>query len=213
MITVACCWVRANVPYGLEYVTNLRAMVSKHLQRKHRFVALTDHPEWIPRGIEPIAITHDRKIFGWWAKAELFKRDLGDRVLYLDLDTVVVNALDPIVDFPADFALLPDAGTFKPKTSHRVVKRFNSSVMVWNKGIPPVIEDVPSWAATYWGDQDALGLLAPWAQTMPAEWFPRLSSLKGEKPGPEAKVVLCKVPKNNIAADLYPWVGEAWRAA
>lgn len=213
-MTVACVWVRANVPYGVEYVLNLRGMVARHLTRPHRFVCLTDRPAMLPRGLEALEIAHDRTIPGWWAKAQLFDRDLGARVLYLDLDSLVVGALDPIVDFPAPFALLADTGSdFKPRTPHRVVKRFNSSVMVWDRGIPPVIHDVPTWAATYWGDQDALGLLAPWAQTMPTEWCPRLSSLNGEKPGPAAKVVLCKKPKNAIAADLYPWVADAWRAA
>lgn len=210
-LTVACVRVHANVPYGVEYVTHLRAMVRRHLTRRHRFVCLTDRPEELPE-LETVHIPHDPKLPGWWAKAELFTRDLGPRVLYLDLDTLVVNDLSPLVDFPAPFALLPDAGAFKSKT-HRTIKRFNSSVMVWDQGVPPVIQDVPRWAASYHGDQDVLALLAPWAQTMPLDWFPRLSQLDGEPPNADAKVVLCKVPKNARAAQLYPWVDEIWRAA
>jgi len=214
-LTVACVWVKANVAYTAEYVANLRSMVAKHLTREHEFVCLTDRPEQLPkRGITPMRIEHDRKIPGWWAKARLFD-DLrfGDRVLYLDLDTLIVAPLDPIVDYPSRFALIPHAGTFQPKTGHRIVRRFNSSVMVWDAGVPPLFGDARRLSSIYWGDQDVIGDQAPWAQTMPAEWFPRLSELQGQPPDRDAKVVLVKVPKTHVAADLYPWVWQAWRAA
>jgi len=217
MLTVACVWVAANVPYGVEYVTNLRAMVAKHLTRPHRFVCLTDRAAYLPSGMEtqPIALRAD--IPGWWAKVLLFNRarGLSGRVLYLDLDTLVVSALDPIVDFPAPFALIPDAGTFKPRTAHRVIKRFNSSVMVWSDCAADRLydnfsSDVP---ARLWGDQDWIGEQMPGAATMPLEWFPRLSELHGQPPGAEAKVVLAKKPKNVEAAKRWPWVADVWRAA
>lgn len=219
MITVACVFVRANVPYTVEYVANLRAMVAKHLARPHRFVCLTDRPELMPRGVEAIPVPRLPKgVFGWWAKMNLFSEALalGDRVLYLDLDSLVVSALDPIVDFPAPFALIPDAGTFTPKTKHAVVKRFNSSVMVFD---PPAVAalyrsfNLRADSKRYWGDQDAIGERHPNAAAMPSEWFPRLSWLKEHAPPSTAKVVLAKVPKNHIAADLYPWVADAWRVA
>ena len=128
MLTVACVFVRGHGPFTVEYVAKLRAMVAKHLSRPHRFVCLTDRPDWMPDGVESIAVPPvPAKVFAWWAKVNLFNPydDLGTRTLYLDLDTVIVDALDPIVDFPAPFALIPDAGTFKPKTGHLVVKRFN----------------------------------------------------------------------------------------
>lgn len=214
MLTVACVWVKANVPYSVEYVTNLRSMVAKHLTRPYEFVCLTDRPWLLPVGIRAIPISHSAKVPGWWAKVRLFDADrFSGRVLYLDLDSLVVDGLEAVVDYPAPFALLPHAGTFQPRTGHRIVRKFNSSVMVWDAGVPPVFGDVTALAREYWGDQDALGELAPEAATMPGRWFPRLSELDGAAPQPPAKVVLVKKPKNHIAADLYPWVGNAWRAA
>jgi hypothetical protein len=219
MITVACVWVKANVPYSVEYVANLRAMVRKHLTRPHRFVCLTDRPDQLPSGVEPIRIHHLSDLAGWWAKLCLFAPGaLSGRSLYLDLDSIVVASLDPIIDFPSPFALVPHAGTFtgayKGKT-RAVVKRFNSSVMVFE---PDVLTRLyTDWtkdvADRLHGDQDWIGEQMPDASAMPIAWFPRLSELNGLVPRDPAKVVLCKKPKNTIAADLYPWVKQAWRAA
>lgn len=215
-LTVACCWVKANVPYGVEYVANLRAMVARHLARPHRFVCLTDRPHELPAGVEPIAIHHDRQLFGWWAKVKLFTPgQFTGRVLYLDLDTVVVSSLDPIVDFASHFALVPPAGTFAGKQRRQVVRRFNSSVMIWTAGLNELLATAwtPIVADRLWGDQDWIGEQMPDAHVMPEWWFPRLSDLNGQPPSEHAKVVLSKVPKNHIAADLYPWLADAWRAA
>lgn len=213
-LTVACVWVKANVPYGVEYVTNLRSMVGKHLARPHRFVCLTDRAHLLPRTIETQDVSIPKGTAGWWAKVLLFNRAraLGDRVIYLDLDTLVVDALEPIVDFAAPFALVPDGGTFQPKTTHRVIKRFNSSVMVWSAGAVESLYDDWSGGVTarLWGDQDWIGERMPGAATMPVEWFPRLSELHGKPPQGDAKVVLSKKPKNVEAAARWPWFREAW---
>lgn len=220
MITVVCVWVRANVFYPVEYVSCLRAMVARHLTRPHTFVCLTDHPESVPNGVQSVRISHDASLFGWWAKIELFRPGrFSGRVLYLDLDTLLVDALDEIVYYPASFAMVPPAGAFVPKNGLRTVEFGNSSVMAWDAGAADVVylDWTPPVAARLWGDQDWIGekvtqgtLLA---QTMPASWFPRLSQLNGRRPLVPAKVVLVKKPKNEAAAALYPWFDQIWRAA
>ena len=217
-LTVACVWVRANVPYPMEYVTNLRRMVKRHLDRPHRFVCLTDR-RWSPsKYVETIRIPWPRHLFGWWSKIELFKPGrFSGRVLYLDLDTLVVGPLGDVVDYPSPFALLSHSGTFtgayRGKT-RRLVPRFNSSVMVLDAGVNDAL--FTKWhrgiADDLHGDQDWIGEQMPQADTLPGHWFPRLSELDGP-PSPDAKVVLCKVPKNHIAARRYAWVDAAWRAA
>jgi len=218
MITVACVFVKGHVPFTPEYVTNLRSMVARHLKRAHKFVCLTDRPELFHSDMECINIDRlPKSIKGWWAKMAIFdpSLDLGDRVLYLDLDTLIVDALDPIVDYPTDFALIPHSGNFAPG-SHLIVRKFNSSVMVFDPvTVAPLFKyfDIVDDTNRYWGDQDLIGDRMPNADVMPLEWFPRLSELKEQAPLPPAKVVLAKVPKNTIAAKLYPWFATAWRAA
>lgn len=213
MLTVACVFVRGHVPFTVEYVVRLGAMVRRHLDRPHQFVCLTDHPEIIPRSIETIVIPSPGKLKGWWSKLEAFAPDrFTGRVLYLDLDTLVVAPLDPIVDYPAVFALAPHAGTFEGKPGLRVVKRFNSSVMVWDEGSNSRLFTnwAPSVATRLHGDQDWIGEEFPEAQAMPARWFPRISEINGGDINPDAKVILVKKPKNVEAAQRWEWFKEAW---
>lgn len=217
MTTVACVFVKGHVPFTAEYVTRLAAMVARWMDRPYRFVCLTDRPRLLPKSIDTIAVPGPGSLLGWWSKLELFNaaRGLSGRVLYLDLDTLIVNPLGPILDFAAPFALVPDgAPDWKPKGGHQVVKRFNSSVMVWNAGDQDRLyrDWSPTVAARLHGDQDWIGEQAPDAALMPACWFPRLSEVK-DGPAMAARVVLAKVPKNAEASKRYPWVKAVWKAA
>lgn len=224
MITVACVWVRGNVPYTVDYVVKLRAMVARRLAVPHRFVCLTDRPGQLPVDMHRITIETLHRERAWWAKMRLFDPNLetafcNRRMLYLDLDTLVVGDLDPIAAYESDFALAPPGGSFKPR-GFETVQRFNSSVMVWT--FSEATRELwrgfsPDTMRRYWGDQDYLGAALPSSgtigQTMPTEWFPRLSELDGARPGPGARVVLTKKPKNHIAAHQFPWIAEIWRVA
>jgi hypothetical protein len=218
MISVVCVWVRGNVDYSAEYVVKLRNMVGRHLEKPFAFVCLTDRPEELPHDIDARPITPYPQAAGWWNKIKLFAPGIfaeGERVLYLDLDIVIVGALWPIVNFPAPFALCPPGGNFTP-TGYRIVRRFNSSVMVWNGGEQTdLFTDFPGPEADggqglpLWGDQDWIGLRKPFAATMPAAWFPRVREC-WHGSGEAARVVLCKKPKNAAAAAALPWVAKAW---
>lgn len=221
MLTVACVWVKANVPYSMDYVLRLQAMVARHLPVPHRFVCFTDRAELLPSHISTVAVKLEPGISGWWAKVMLFSPVLAlqfnaTRALYLDLDSVVVDSLHPIVEYPAPFALVPHAGTFNGRNGLAVVKRFNSSVMVWDPLDASALRLFSDFDASVpqrlWGDQDWIGERYPTAATMPAEWFPRISQIAGQ-PDEDAIVVLCKKPKNEIAAKQHAWVRDAWRAA
>jgi hypothetical protein len=138
--------------------------------------------------------------------------DLGDRVLYLDLDTLIVGSLDDVADYPSRFALVPHAGTFNGRDGLAVVKRFNSSAMVWDADVPGYLYDTwhPQVMRRLFGDQDWIGEQTHEADTMPIEWFPRLSAIKGGRIPTDAKVILCKKPKNEEAAEQWPWFRERW---
>ena len=214
MLTVACVWVNGHVPFTVEYVTKLHAMCHRWIDRQFRFVCLTDHPEMMPSGVHPIVIASPGKLKGWWSKVELFNpnHNLTGRVLYLDLDTLIVNTLDAILDYPAEFALAPHAGTFNGKDGLQVVKRFNSSVMVWDAGTQDHVWKnwTPKIAQRLWGDQDHIGEQCPFAAAMPAEWVPRLSEFVWPNWPLTAKVLLCKRPKNAMAVKTLPRFAEAW---
>ena len=220
MVTVSCVFVRGRAGYKPEYVYRLRAMVFHNLAREHRFVVLTDQPHLFP-GLEAIRIPstpiYER---AWWSKVNLFSPLLPKgRQLYIDLDSLISQELGPIVDYPAQLALIPHAGNWDDQGALKVVKRFNSSVMVWDAEAeqPKRIYDhfYPLVMERLWGDQDWIGEVCFDAATMPLEWFPRLSEIT--TPGrfdipSEAKVVLCKKPKNAEAEKRWPEFSRLWRS-
>jgi hypothetical protein len=219
MTTVACVFVKGHVPFTSDYVRKLASMVYRWMDRPYRFVCLTDKKESnFGSKVEPIRIPWTGEFRGWWAKVSLFDPalNLTGRVLYLDLDTLVVGPLAPILDFPAPFALIPHAGRFDGRDGLQVVKRFNSSVMVWNAGEQAALytEWTPAIAAELHGDQDWVGQQAPNAAPMPLEWFPRISEITAggvfNVPA-AAKVVLVKTPKCEEAARRWPSFREVWR--
>lgn len=216
MTTVACVFVRGHVPFSSVYVRKLASMVHRWMDRPYRFVCLTDKTSANPfgDGIEAIRISWTGDVYGWWAKLNLFRADLGltGRVLYLDLDTLVVGPLAAILDYPASFALIPHSGRFEGLHGRRVVKRFNSSVMVFNAGEQTHLVErfSPEVPKQLWGDQDWIAESCPDAATLPAAWCPRFSEILNGPVPPDAKVVLMKTPKNVVAAGRYPWVREVW---
>jgi hypothetical protein len=230
MLTVVCVLVKGPYTYTVDYVVRLHRMARQYLRRPFEFVCLTDQPEIVINADESIGVVRIPSFagvvpengVGYWSKVRLFDPLLGfhGRVLYIDLDTLLVAPLDPIVDFPADFALTEDALVVerahldRDRYGRRLVRRFNSSVMVWNGG-----EQTDVW--TRWSpavahrlstDQDWIGEQAEAAVGMPLDWFPRISRVQPPWPA-EAKVVLVKKPKNHVAADRWPWFAPLWGAA
>lgn len=224
-LTVACVFVEGPYPYTAEYVYRLLAMVTRHLSRPFSFVCLTDRPEELP-GIETIRIDPtlgSPESVGYWTKLRLFDRSVGlkGRVLFLDLDVLVVADLAPIVDMPTSFALIDDAASLAARGrvgtdrhGRTVIRRFNSSVMVFDAGSQDALFD--GWTAArsqaLSTDQDYIGEAAPDATAMPEAWFPRISRVQPPWPA-ETKVVLVKKPKNHEAAERWPWFDQMWRAA
>jgi hypothetical protein len=220
MTTVTCVWVQGEYPYTVLYVERLRAMVERWIDRPFRFVCLTDRPWDMPAGVESIPV---QKMPGFapWTKLELFNpvRQWSGRMLYLDLDTLIVSSLQPILDIEAPFAITADPKNKKNRSydsfGRAIVRRFNSSVMVWDGGT--FTDLYTDWTekdgARLSGDQDWIGERRPGAVMMPREWFPRISEItdSGDMVVPvEANVVLVKVPKCVDAAGRWPAFREAW---
>jgi len=219
-MTVTCVFVQGEYPYTVDYVTRLRDMVARWIDRPFRFVCVTDQPQLFTPPIETIAVTKLRG-FAPWTKLELFNpiRQWSGRMLYLDLDTLIVAPLAPLVDAPAAFAITADPTNKKNRTrdsfGRAIVRRFNSSVMVWDGGTQTDLytDWTPADGERLSGDQDWIGERRPEAVTLPREWFPRLSELGGQPPVEPSKIVLVKVPKNHFAAAQYPWFGPLWGTA
>lgn len=226
-LTVCCVWVKGAYPYTAEYVVRLERMVRRHLPRPFRFVCLTDQPKALPKHIETVVVSTPEDPVpeptrGIWTKIELFNpfrewNRHGDRVLFLDLDVLVVANLESIVDTPAALALTEDALVLErahldtDRFGRKVVRRFNSSVIVFDGGTQNELFTrwTPKVALRLSTDQDWTAEQAPHAVGLPLNWFPRISRVQPPWK-PEVKVVLCKKPKNAIWADKEQWFEHAW---
>ena len=113
--------------YGPEYVNHLRAGVARHLARPHRFVCFTDDASGLGADIEALPLPAlglpqghlDRR----WQKLAVFQRELADlhgTTLFLDLDLVIVDALDPFFDLPGRFLIVRDDDLFRAKPLRRL---------------------------------------------------------------------------------------------
>ncbi len=114
MQTVAC--MRWGDRFPVEYVNKLYRGVMRNVARPTRFIAFTDDPAGLQPGVEPREIPAIRLpttgLGGSpWRKLALWSRDIGlaGDLLFLDLDVVVVGALDVLFDFaPGKLAIIRD---------------------------------------------------------------------------------------------------------
>ena len=211
---VAC--VRTGTKFGFEYVTKLRNMVSKNFMQPHRIVCLTDQPErceWV----DFVDITEARLV-GWWAKMMLFEPAWRERsrIIYLDLDTVVIGDLTPLVLVPHEFAILESPVRLAGNKAYPCA--YNSSVMTIGEGACTHIwknfdrrRSQLMLAHDRYGDQAAIEELYPDAPSlqklMPKGFFCNYRDLTNHQP--HASVI-------NFGGTHKPhncpiaWVQQAW---
>lgn len=132
MLNIVC--VKQGDAFGSDYVNILADMVKRNLAdgTEGRFICFTDNAQGLDSGIEAWGLPPYVK--GWWSKLYLFRGDLfqkGDRVLYLDLDTLITGSLDELVAYDGPFAGLRDF--YRPDN-------LGSGVMAWPAG----------WGAEIW---------------------------------------------------------------
>lgn len=119
---------------GAEYVHKLHRAVRRHLSLPHRFYVLTDDVASLYSGmtVKPASLP------GWWEKLRLFKPAMfpAGRVLFLDLDTLIVGNIDDVASLDTPFATLRDF--WRPEG-------LGPAVMAWrtdaNLGIWEAFED------------------------------------------------------------------------
>ncbi|HSI60397.1 MAG TPA: glycosyltransferase [Ideonella sp.] len=117
--------------YGPEYVRALHRGVSRHLRRAHRFVCFTDDatglgPEIECRPLPVLNLPSGQRDTRWRKLAVFGPRldDLSGSTLFLDLDLVVVDALDPFFEMPTAVSgavpLIRDDDLFRHKPLRRL---------------------------------------------------------------------------------------------
>lgn len=119
MLTI-CTWLwnEGFREYLPAHVNTLQRMVARHLDVPHRFICITDETQGFDAGVEVLQTPPEARALGRLRSPEgqrfpsCYRRlwtfspeavSLGDRVLVLDIDLVVVADLKPIFDRPEEF--------------------------------------------------------------------------------------------------------------
>lgn len=206
MITVACVEWGDYLKRGREYVEKLRASVARHLAQPYRFVCLTEDPAR-HRGVECQTIPCRKKdgLVGWWAKIYLFSpHRFEGRILYLDLDSVIVGSLD---------ALAAAKGILHLKDWGWTRNDYGSGVMVWDAGEHAEIWSryTPQVPFDYRGDQDWMTALGGWpALPKGLAVSYRYESKSGPPAG--ARVVAMHGSPKPHELPAGHWAHQHWRA-
>ena len=133
MNNVACVWIPPK--YNIDYVQKLKSAVDRNLSKPYKFHVLTTHPQLvtipnvnvIPLAEDPVIHTDRGK---WWYKARLFDQQRWEgRVLYLDLDCVVINSLDKFFEHETTECLICQDFNRHGNKEYQVC---NSSVMCFD---------------------------------------------------------------------------------
>lgn len=220
MITVACVWNKSDIYDSKQWVLRLWSMVNRWIGCSHypfRFVCITKHYKEFLAHPEvetatPTIIPPKGKPGHWW-KVNLF--NLGEdheRILYFDLDVVIMSGLGPMIDFPSDFVVSPSSGM--PMRGHD----FNSSVMMWNpsreqaKMVAGLLKQVPF--DRFAGDQQWLSSLPMRVDLFPSRWVSKYLSAGGVKKPDDNTIVslLIQGGKNQALIDSgHTWISDYWR--
>lgn len=97
--------------YGAEYVNRLYNMVKRNTTLPFKFICFSDRNDGITSEVEvrplPEMDLPEGKERGW-RKLSTFKKDVGlsGRVLFLDLDTVIVSNIDEYFTMDGDFVMV-----------------------------------------------------------------------------------------------------------
>lgn len=186
--------------YGAEWVRRLRRQVADHLSVDHRFVCLTDAD--VER-VETRRMRHDWP--GYWSKLELYRGDLFDgRVIFFDLDTVIVGDISELSLYGGRFAALRDF--YNPTIQA-------SGVLAWNgRNPPPIYEIAQDEQSPFRGRSDLW-----WNRHVEADvlqdLFPGLiGSYKAHElqAGPKNFSVVCFHGKPRQHELPGTWVDDAW---
>jgi hypothetical protein len=129
--------------FTAENVNIMTRMIGRNLDLPHRFLCITDDPDGVecetyPLWNEPnIHLPDGRpncyrrlKVFGEFGK------ELGDRLLSIDLDTVITKNITPLIDRPEDFVIWGDTAKNTLYNGGFWLMTPGTRSKVWNKFDP-----------------------------------------------------------------------------
>lgn len=170
MLTVVCFKWRTPGYRGVfdsSHVNTLRDMVARHYPDPHRFVCVTDDPRGIASGIEILPLWDDYANVPnptgggrptCYRRLKLFSADagdvFGDRIVWLDLDTVICGDLRPLWNRPEPIVLWRNPQNLWPYNGAMGMLNAGARPHVWTD-FHPIRSPAQTHAARYRGSDQA----------------------------------------------------------
>lgn len=229
MIDVVC--VKWGDKFSDDNVRILKAMVERNTTVDHRFICFSDK---LIDGVDCKPLQEGYE--GWWNKMYLFSPDaeLNERVVYIDLDTLIVDNIDWLLNYDGNFMGINDLGItnhkYEDTTKYEGVMQ--SGVLAWNSRECYDIWDAfdlkaDTWMQKYRGDGEFLNALIDPTDLLQNKFPNKLRSYKYEcyDDGiPEGTSIICfhgePSPEQAINETVKPWgvtyeprewVGDYWK--
>lgn len=235
-------WQQPGSPrmFSSEHVNVLYAMVTRHYPRPFRFICVTDDAAGLDEGIEsiPLPVRFDDvpspqglRFPSCYCRLWNFSKEaqrLGERILSLDLDCVILDDLRPLVDREEDFVGWCDE---RSDGGSRIaggiyLLRTGSMTQVWDNFYPQTSPAEHSTAGFRGSDQGWMSFqlsaeigfpriwkLGKWTKAdglTKINWTPEGAT----KPPKGARIVFtsgAKPPWSKETQLKYPWVREIWK--
>lgn len=214
-VIVAC--LRTGTTFDFGHVIKMRNMVARHMHCPYELVCLTDQSDRCD-GVTFIDI-EEVGLKSRWAKMILFAPEWRGRskVVYLDLDNILINDVTPLADAVGEFSILENPAR---RAGLDYLCKYSSSVMVIGGGqcgfIWSRFDHRRDWyieRSGRYGDPMAIELLYPEALFLQAmmrrDFFCNYRDLTMHPPE-HAAVVNFGGSHKPQACDI-PWVQEAWQ--
>lgn len=209
-----CTWLWGT-KYAPSYVARLQAGVARHLRQHYRFEVFAPHPDDDALLAVPGCFARLRMFDpDWQASVGLHP---GDRLVCLDLDTVITGALDPLFDRDEPFLILQGANASNPCPYNGSVTmlRVGHAPQVWTTFSLEAAKQVPFFE--FPDDQGWLAAKLPGA----AGWtagpssgiyaFKKPGWPKGDALPAGARIVAFPGWRDPSRFADLPWVKEHWR--
>lgn len=223
-----------NYTFNENHVVTLRNMVQRHLSLDHEFVCVTDRRH-IGDGIRCIPLDDrchvpgscGRKLTIWAPDAA---ERIGQRILSLDLDIVIVDGITPLADRPEDVVMLknpnytPNGGRAFFQGSFQLIKA-GSRPWVWELFHHPVrqslighdkarfggfeqawLSEVLPWDEAYLTQADGI-----WGAGRIGDWTDDV--VHDKLPGGSRIIVFPgnREPSQSFVQDKFRWVSEHYK--
>lgn len=227
MALTICTWLWGN-KYSTVDVAKLVHGLQRHLKQHYRFFVVTDKPgEWSKDlvGVTALLPILDKNLLrfkGCLARLRMFDPDwqaslVSDRIVCIDLDTVIVGPLDPLFDRPEPFVILQKvhSGNPCPYNGSLWMLRAGYRPDVWKSFSLEAADKIPRYE--FPDDQGWMAHKIPGA----AAWTPSDDGVYAfEKPGwpkdgklpHDARMVVFPGWRSPQQFKHLPWIKKNWIA-